>query len=109
MFYDSFISLCEKKGVSRTKACIDCGLSRTAWNKWQGGAVPNGETINRLADYFGVTTDRLLGTETEKDLAKPGEVSEADLKFALFGAEATDKRLEEVRRFAQFIKERDKK
>lgn len=109
MFYDSFISLCKKKGVSRTKACIDCGLSRTAWNKWQGGAVPNGETINRLADYFGVTTDRLLGTETEKDLAKPGEVSEADLKFALFGGEATDKQLEEVRRFAQFIKERDKK
>mgnify|MGYP001625105514 FL=1 len=71
--------------------------------------MPNGETLNRLADYFGVTADYLLGTETEKDPAKGGEVSEDDLKFALFGGEATDKQLDEVRRFAQFIKERDAK
>lgn len=109
MFYDNFLLLCQKKGVSRTRACTDCDLSRTAWNKWQGGAVPNGETVNRLADYFGVTTDFLLGTETEKDPAVPGEVSEDDLKFALFGGEATDKQLDEVRRFAQFVKERDAK
>lgn len=109
MFYDNFLFLCNRKGISRTKACVDCGLSRTAWNKWQGGAVPNGETLNRLADYFGVTAGYLLGTETEKDPATGSEVSEDDLKFALFGGEATDKQLDEVRRFAQFIKERDRK
>ena len=54
MFYDNFLKLCEKKGVSRTKACVDCDVSRTAWRKWEGGAVPNGATLNAFADYFGV-------------------------------------------------------
>ena len=67
------------------------------------------ENLQKIATYFNVTTDYLLGTETEKDPAVPSEVSESDLKFALFGGEATDKQLDEVRRFAQFIKERDAK
>ena len=67
MFFDRFESLCKQKGVSKQKACIDCGLSRTAWNKWKAGAIPNGDAIQSLADYFGVTTDYLLtGEETKK-------------------------------------------
>ena len=67
------------------------------------------ENLQKIATYFNVTTDYLLGAETEKDPAGRGEVSEDDLKFALFGGEATDKQLDEVRRFARFIKERDAK
>lgn len=67
MFFDRFENLCKQKGVSKQKACIDCGLSRTAWNKWKAGAIPNGDAIQSLADYFGVTTDYLLtGEETKK-------------------------------------------
>ena len=76
MFFDRFESLCKQKGVSKQKACIDCGLSRTAWNKWKAGAIPNGDAIQSLADYFGVTTDYLLtGEETKKapDLTKKDE------------------------------------
>lgn len=61
MFYDIFCSLCEKKGVSRTKACLDCGLSRTAWRKWIDGGTPNGPGVTNIAKYFGVTVDYLLG------------------------------------------------
>lgn len=66
MFYDRFVELCDLKKVSRTKACIDCGISRTAWHKWEGGAIPNGATINRFSAYFGVSVAYLLGEETEK-------------------------------------------
>lgn len=66
MFYDEFIKMCSLKGVSRTKACTDCGVSRTAWHKWQSGATPNGATLDKLADYFGVTTGYLLGKEYPK-------------------------------------------
>lgn len=71
MFYDKFIEQCTKKGVSRTKACVDCGVSRTAWRKWEDGGTPNGTTINRFADYFGVTAGYLLGAEKS-----PSEVGE---------------------------------
>ena len=64
MFYDLFCQLCQKKGVSVTKATVEMGLSRTIGSKWKRtGATPNGETLNRIAAYFGVTTDYLLGLE----------------------------------------------
>ena len=60
MFYDEFVRLCNEKKISRTKACVDCGISRTAWHKWENGATPNGVTISKFADYFGVSTSQLL-------------------------------------------------
>ncbi|MBE6961268.1 MAG: helix-turn-helix transcriptional regulator [Ruminococcaceae bacterium] len=71
MFYDLFCQLCEKKGVSVTRAAVEMGLSRTIGSKWKRtGATPNGETLNRIAEYFGVTTDYLLtGDEPNKNAA----------------------------------------
>lgn len=64
-FYDIFREVCERGHVARTKACIDCGLSRTAWRKWIGGGVPNGNAVAQIAQYFHVTTDYLLGLAPE--------------------------------------------
>ena len=70
MFYDLFCQLCEKKGVSVTRATVEMGLSRTIGSKWKRtGATPNGETLNRIAEYFGVTTDYLLTGEESKNAA----------------------------------------
>lgn len=98
MFFDRFESLCKQKGVSKQKACIDCGLSRTAWNKWKAGAIPNGDAIQSLADYFGVTTDYLLtGEETKKPPTSEGEreVTDRQIKAAFFhGADMTDEEMD---------------
>lgn len=110
MFYDEFVKLCEIKGVSRTKACIDCGVSRTAWHKWEIGGTPNGTTINKFAAYFGVPVGQLLGEE-EKAPTQAGErqISDDDIKFALFGGdgEITDAMYDEVKRFAHMVKLRE--
>lgn len=84
------------------------------------------ETLQRLADYFGVTVDYLVGnvnepffyldnkrildeindTGNKKDPALAGKVSDEDIKFALFdGAPVTDAQYEEVKRFARYIAE----
>ena len=70
MFYDLFCQLCEKKGVSVTRATVEMGLSRTIGSKWKRtGATPNGETLNRIAEYFGVTADYLLTGSEQKTQA----------------------------------------
>lgn len=90
------------------------------------GRVPKMETLQRLANYFGVTVDYLVGnvnepyfyldnerildeindTGSKKDPAPKGEVSDDDIKFALFdGAPVTDAQFEEVKRFARYIAE----
>lgn len=61
MFYDRYVALCKENKVSPSKAAEDNGLSRTSVVKWKKGAVPSGATIQKLAGYFGVTSDYLIG------------------------------------------------
>lgn len=112
MFFDVFQALCNKKGVSCKKAAEDIGLSNSITTKWKKtGATPGGETLNRIATYFGVTTDYLLGKEKAPTTNGERSVSDAELKFALWGdcEDVDDDDLEDVRRYAAFVRERKKK
>ena len=112
MFFDRFKELCDKNGISIYKAATEIGLNRAAANKWKAGSIPNGQTLTKLADYFGVTNDYLLGKENEKALAESDKrsVSDDDIKFALWGdcADISDDDLADVRRYAAFVRERKK-
>ena len=112
MFYDRFKELCDKRGISCNRAALEMGLSNatpTAWKK--RGLTPKADTLAVISNYFGVTTDYLLGEETEKAPTGSGErsVSDDDIKFALFGGdgEITDEMYQEVRNFAAYIKRRE--
>jgi transcriptional regulator with XRE-family HTH domain len=110
VFFNRLKALCDERGVSPYKACTDIGLNRSAVAKWKNGGLPNGTTASRLADYFGVTTDYLLGQAEEKAPAEVQRaVSDEDIKFALFGGdgEITDAMYDEVKKFAAFIKQRE--
>lgn len=88
MFFDVFQSLCKKKGVSCKRAAEDIGLSNSITTKWKKtGATPSGDTLNRIAAYFNVTIDYLLGNEAvdqatdvlnDVDLAFYGDYRELD-------------------------------
>lgn len=66
MFYDLFKSLCDKKGVSVSRACIEMGLSRSIAAKWKNTKTnPSAEVIPKIAQYFNVSTDYLLGNTQE--------------------------------------------
>lgn len=107
MFYDVYTELCMQKGISRSKAAAEMGLSNSTVTKWKKtGATPSGETMTKIAAYFGVSVDDLL--KQEKDLAPKSKVTDDDIKFALFGGgPVSDAQYEEVKQFVQFIKERD--
>ena len=61
MFWDNFIRLCENKGVSPNKVAMDLELSNATTTRWKKGSIPQGKTLNKIADYFSVNTDDLLG------------------------------------------------
>lgn len=108
MFFDVFSALCQSHKVSCKKAAMDIGLSNSITSKWKRtGATPNGETLQKIADYFGVTVGYLLGEESSPDAPRP--ITDEDLMYALFDGEATPAQLEEVKKFAAFIKQRDGK
>lgn len=82
-FYDKFKLLCDKKGVSVSRACIEIGLNRSAVAKWKGGSTPNGATLQKLADYFGVTTDYLLSGEKKDTPISLSKRDERDIEKRL--------------------------
>lgn len=66
MFYDRFKALCENKKTSPTRAAIDMGFSNSITTKWKKtGATPDGVTLAKIAEYFGITVDELLGKEKQ--------------------------------------------
>lgn len=112
MFFDIFYDLCKRKGVSCKKAAEDIGLSNSITTKWKKtGATPGGDTLQRIASYFGVSTDYLLGKESKKAPAVSGKrsVSDEDIKFALFRGreDITDAMYEEVLNFADYVARRE--
>lgn len=61
MFYDRFKTLCDEKGVTCTKAACEIGLSNSTPTKWKKTeATPDGATLFKIADYFGISIDHLL-------------------------------------------------
>lgn len=55
MFYERFLNLCAQKGVSQTAACVNAGLSESAWKRWVNGGMPNSVTVGKLCKYFGIS------------------------------------------------------
>lgn len=100
MFFDILQRLCADRGVSAYRVCRDIGLNRSAVAKWKSGSVPNGATMAKLAAYFGVSADYLLGVEPVTDDA---------IKIALFGGdgEITEEMYQEVLRYAAYVKRRE--
>lgn len=65
MFYQKFLDLCMKKGVSKQKACVEAGLSSTAWIRWQTGSKPGAVSLQKICDYFNVTVDSMMDDDKE--------------------------------------------
>ena len=108
MFYDLYNKLCQEKGISCSRAAKEIGLSNSTVTKWKNtGATPSGDTLSKVALYFDVSVNDLIG-EQKSPAAQNSGVTDDDIKFALFGGgPVSDAQYEEVKQFVRFIKERD--
>ena len=66
MFKKIFIKLCNENNIAPTAVCQQIGLSNAVFSKWDDASVPRKATLYKIADYFGVTVDYLLGKEDER-------------------------------------------
>lgn len=53
-----------EKGIIQEALAQHVGVSTQAVSKWENGGVPDTELLPRIADYFGVSIDRLFGRES---------------------------------------------
>lgn len=63
MFWENFYKLCLKIGKSPNAVAKELEISSGAITSWKSGRCPHHKTMIKLADYFGVSVDYLLGKE----------------------------------------------
>lgn len=110
MFYDTFVELCSKKGVKPTRAALDMGLSKATPTLWKNnGYTPRGDIMNKIAAYFGVSVDYLLGNkQTEEPQAEQIDLSDVELGFLGDYKELTEENKATVRDMVRLMRERQK-
>ena len=61
-FLNNLNSLLSRRGISRNKFCSDVGINKNAIVNWENrGNTPDGKTLAKIADYFNITVDELIG------------------------------------------------
>lgn len=101
--YERIEMLCKERGVNVTQLCVACNIPRASLSDYKAGRKKtlSAETLSKISDYFGVSVDYLYGKSDVDD-------NKQALKVALFGGgtDVTDEMWDEVKRYAEYIKER---
>jgi transcriptional regulator with XRE-family HTH domain len=64
--YEVFEQLLQKHGVTPYKVAKEAGVTQTALSNWKSGrSTPSSKTLQKVADYFGVTVDYLMTGRAE--------------------------------------------
>jgi transcriptional regulator with XRE-family HTH domain len=82
-FTENILALLEQKGISKNKMLKDLGMGTGTFATWQKrGTIPNGETLLKIASYFNVSIDYLLGNEQkEKPATDSDRLTEEEKKI----------------------------
>lgn len=95
MFYDRYVELCRKNGMSPTGVARKVGISSRTAADWALGAEPRNSTLKRIADYFNVDvsyfydddglTDEIEDTPLVRDFIKQMNELTEDERLILMG------------------------
>ena len=81
-FYENYVQLCNEVGKSPSAVAIELKLGKPSVSRWKTGTKPRDTTVLKVANYFGVTVEELMGKGIKKDpIPKDGAVSEPKQKL----------------------------
>lgn len=65
--YEKIITLCETKGVSGSRMCLELGISKSMLSDLKKGRIKgiSVPTAQKIAGYFGISVDELYGMEEQ--------------------------------------------
>lgn len=111
-FIDRLNELIREKGINNKKLLDDLKLGKNSIINWtQRGNVPNGETLKRIADYFNVSIDYLLGKTSMKKSAIETDngLSENGIKLLNMFKDLSPEAQVKVVELAELLKQRHEK
>ena len=87
LFWDRFFNLCVSKGTKPNPLAKEINISSGILSKWKNtDALPNGESLAKIADYLDCSVDYLLGRTDEPnsifgELKSGSQVSDIELLY----------------------------
>lgn len=75
-FYERFLSLCNERNISPSKAVLEIGMKKSAVTRWKAGGDPTDASLLRIANYFNVPIEYF---SDKWDKEKPVTVSGDEL------------------------------
>lgn len=109
-FYDNYVRLCAERNISPSAAALDIGIKKSNVTYWKNGRNnPSDVTLIKIADYFGVTVEELMGESKgesiKKDpIPKDGAVSPAAQEILDFLDSASGEELADVIKYIRYLK-----
>lgn len=110
MFYDNFVALCAS--VNKTPAYVgrELGIDKSTISCWKARKTkPSDVNAQKIADYFGVTVEELIGKGIKKDPIPKDEVEDsetAELRDIWGSADENERR--DLLEMARMLKSRRK-
>ena len=107
-FFDQYTKLCKEQGKSANGAAKEIGLPSSSVTYWKRGSLPRGETLEKIAAYFGVSVDYLQGyTDVkEKPTARAVGMNPAEAgRYAIEHADNEDELWQLISRAQERIRE----
>lgn len=85
VFFDIYKKLCEESGESPYNLPVNLGIMKknSGVAQWKKGSVPRHDTLQVLADHFGVSVAYLMGLE-QKETPRPEAEAEDPLDREIF-------------------------
>ena len=110
MFYDIYCDLCQKHGMTPSGAATKIGFNRASVTMWKNtGKAPKQDLLVRIAEYFDVSVDYLLGKENAPTQKGERDILD-DVDVAFYGdyKELSEDDKETLRAMARIMRERRK-
>ncbi len=104
MFFDNFDRYCKQLGKTNSEVTKAIGLDPSSCTGWRNGSVPRNSTLKKLADYFGITVEELMGAK--KEPAGTGELDDVKKQVVEL---MDDMSQEEIDAFLTLLKSKAKK
>lgn len=98
-FFENLKKARLRKGLSQVQLAEQLGVAKSTYSMYESGnREPNVQTVKKIADILNVSTDELLGMDDEPQT----------IAAHFDGDEYTEEELEEIRKFAEFVKAKRK-
>lgn len=107
-FIQRLKALMKSRNITDKQLTEDLGLAKNSVTYWKNkGNIPKGDTLDVIAEYFGVSVDYLLGkTDKKNEQTVPDELSASEELRKLIEESSTlsDEEARKVREYVELLK-----